>query len=177
VAEDHTPGDINGNMMLINASFTAGDFYKETVKGLCAGTTYEFAAWMLNILRQSACGGKGIDPSITFSIENSGGTVLKTYTTGKITAFMSKEAVKIQKEAIALAKKGNELQENSENLDLVDELLDSLQELKDKKAWLICEVYGNRFSIDDIEKSLSDAEIDYEINRIIYGIAGVISKN
>jgi gliding motility-associated-like protein len=83
-ATDHTPGDINGNMMLINASFTAGDFYKETVKGLCGGTTYEFAAWMLNILKQSSCGGNGIDPNITFSIENTSGTVLKSYTTGDI---------------------------------------------------------------------------------------------
>jgi gliding motility-associated-like protein len=91
VAEDHTPGDINGNMMLINASFTAGDFYKETVKGLCAGTTYEFAAWMLNILKQTACGGKGIDPNITFSIENSSGGVLKTYSTGDILETNSPE--------------------------------------------------------------------------------------
>jgi gliding motility-associated-like protein len=84
VTEDHTPSDKDGNMMLINASFTAGDFYNETVKGLCAGTTYEFAAWILNILKVSACQSGGIDPNITFTIENTSGQILNSYSTGDI---------------------------------------------------------------------------------------------
>jgi hypothetical protein len=84
VSEDHTPGDVNGYMMVVNASFTPGDFYLDTVRGLCANTTYEFAAWVMNILRISACGG-GIDPNLTFNIETVTGTVLATYNSGSIT--------------------------------------------------------------------------------------------
>ncbi|HUH33288.1 MAG TPA: gliding motility-associated C-terminal domain-containing protein [Daejeonella sp.] len=84
INQDHTPSDDNGNMMIINASFTAGDFYKQTVSGLCAGTTYEFAAWVLNILKPGSCGSAGIDPNITFTIETLGGVMLGTYNTEDI---------------------------------------------------------------------------------------------
>jgi len=83
VPADHT-GDPNGYFMLINASFQPSDFYVGTVDGLCPNTNYEFAAWILNMLLQSACGGNGIKPNITFSIETSSGTVLQTYNTGDI---------------------------------------------------------------------------------------------
>ena len=84
VAEDHTPGDVNGYMMIVNASFTPGDFFVKTVDDLCPNTTYEFASWILNVLKPSSCGGAGIKPNITFSIETTSGTVLQTYKTGDI---------------------------------------------------------------------------------------------
>lgn len=84
VTEDHTPGDVNGYMMLVNASVTPGVFYLDTVKNLCGGTTYEFSAWILNILRSSACGGAGNMPNITFSIETVTGGIVQTYNTGNI---------------------------------------------------------------------------------------------
>ncbi|HWB26866.1 MAG TPA: gliding motility-associated C-terminal domain-containing protein [Chitinophagaceae bacterium] len=80
---DHT-GDPNGYFMLVNASLEPGDFYVATVKGLCPGTTYEFAAWITNMLRAYACGGAGIMPNITFHIENLQGDVLGSYETGDI---------------------------------------------------------------------------------------------
>ncbi len=82
--EDHTPNDTSGYMMIVNASYEPGDFYVQTVDGLCDNTTYEFAAWMLNILKPSACGNSGIKPNVTFSIETVSGTVLQTYKTGDI---------------------------------------------------------------------------------------------
>ncbi len=69
VAEDHTPSDINGYMMVVNASFNPGDFFVKTVDGLCPNTTYEFAAWIFNVLEPFACRGQGIKPNITFNIE------------------------------------------------------------------------------------------------------------
>jgi hypothetical protein len=30
--EDHTPGDVNGYVMLVNASYNPGDFYIDTIK-------------------------------------------------------------------------------------------------------------------------------------------------
>lgn len=84
--EDHTADDIGGKMMLINASYEPGDFYLDKVQGLCAGTTYEFAAWIVNVLRPAACGGNGNKPNITFSVEKTDGTVLQSVNTGDINA-------------------------------------------------------------------------------------------
>ncbi len=86
VPEDHTPGDVNGYMMVINASFNPGDFYVQKVDGLCDNTTYEFAAWILNVLNFNACQSpvSPISPNVTFKIETTSGTVLQTYNTGDI---------------------------------------------------------------------------------------------
>jgi gliding motility-associated-like protein len=84
LSEDHTPNDTNGYMMLINGSFTPGDFYVDTVKGLCPNTTYEFAAWIMNILKSSACNGNGINPNLTFKIQTTAGVDLGTFNTGDI---------------------------------------------------------------------------------------------
>ena len=89
ITEDHTPGDVNGYMMLVNASFNPGVFYLDTVRDLCGGTTYEFSAWMLNILKSSSCGGNGNTPNITFSIETVTGVVIQSYTTGSIANLSS----------------------------------------------------------------------------------------
>jgi hypothetical protein len=45
---DHS-GMPGGYFMLVDASFEPGDFYVDTVTTLCVNTTYEFAAWMLNM--------------------------------------------------------------------------------------------------------------------------------
>lgn len=83
ILQDHT-GDPGGNFMLINASYQPSDFYLDTVKGLCPGTTYEFAAWITNVLRPTACGNNGIRPNITFKIETAKGQILGKYDTGDI---------------------------------------------------------------------------------------------
>lgn len=79
-ATDHT-GNAGGYMMVVNASISTTDyFYKRTITGLCPGTTYEFAAWVMNLLRSQ----DNSPPNITFSIETTGGTVINSYTTGSI---------------------------------------------------------------------------------------------
>jgi gliding motility-associated-like protein len=82
VTSDHT-GNPNGYFMLINASYQPSDFYVQTISGLCAGTTYQFAAWILNM---AAVTGQ-ILPNITFKIENTSGAVLDSFQTGNITAL------------------------------------------------------------------------------------------
>jgi gliding motility-associated-like protein len=82
--QDHTPNDVNGKFMLVNASFAPGVFYLDTVRGLCGGTTYEFSSYVANVLRSSSCGQAGIDPNLTFSIEKTDGTILVSYNTGDI---------------------------------------------------------------------------------------------
>ncbi|MDP1843399.1 MAG: gliding motility-associated C-terminal domain-containing protein [Sediminibacterium sp.] len=83
ILSDHT-GEDGGRFMLINASVTPDDFYVDTVKGLCGNTTYEFGAWVANVLKNSSCGGNGNKPNLTFKIETITGTVLGSYSTGDI---------------------------------------------------------------------------------------------
>jgi gliding motility-associated-like protein len=75
---DHT-GNTGGYMMIVNGSYDPGIFYTRTVTGLCGNTTYQFAAWIKNLLNYS-----GILPNVTFSIETTTGTVLGTGNTGDI---------------------------------------------------------------------------------------------
>jgi gliding motility-associated-like protein len=76
VPGDHTGG---GNFLLVNASFSPGDFFLTSVTDLCPNTTYEFAAWIMNVLNRD-----GIKPNITFRIETPTGTVLQEFQTGDI---------------------------------------------------------------------------------------------
>lgn len=78
VSNDHTGG---GAFMLVNASNNPGDFFVSTVTGLCPNTTYEFSAWVMNVLNRS---GGGIMPNITFRVETVSGTVLGSYNSGDI---------------------------------------------------------------------------------------------
>ena len=88
VNSDHT-GDPNGYFMLINASFQPSAFYLDTVRGLCSGTTYEFAAWVINVLKTSACSPNPTQPNLTFTLERTNGTVLQTYNTNTINSQAS----------------------------------------------------------------------------------------
>jgi gliding motility-associated-like protein len=80
---DHT-GDPNGYFMLVNASFQPSAFYVDTVRGLCGNTTYEFAAWIANVLKPTSCSPAPIHPDLTFTLERTDGLVLQTYNTGAI---------------------------------------------------------------------------------------------
>lgn len=59
--------DPNGYMMIVNASYSPGLFYQETVDGLCESTGYEFSADVLNLLRSSC---DQLDPNVSFLINN-----------------------------------------------------------------------------------------------------------
>src|SRR5947209_5382879 len=79
IYQDHT-GDQNGYFMLVNASFEPSDFYIQKVDGLCGNTTYEFAAWVLNMCLTE----DRIKPNLTFRIEKTDGTLLQSFDTGDI---------------------------------------------------------------------------------------------
>jgi gliding motility-associated-like protein len=81
VTHDHT-GDANGYFMLINASFQPSVFYTQTITGLCPGTSYQFAAWVLNMDDVQGL----ILSNITFKILSASGAVLDTLSTGNIPA-------------------------------------------------------------------------------------------
>lgn len=80
---DHT-GNGSGYFMLVNASIQPRAFYVDTVRGLCGNSTYEFAAWVTNVILPSSCNGNTNQPNLSFTIERTDGTVLKTYNSGNI---------------------------------------------------------------------------------------------
>ncbi len=51
LTEDHTAGDADGNMMIVNAAPYGGAFLRTPILGLKGGTIYEFSVWMMNICR------------------------------------------------------------------------------------------------------------------------------
>ena len=77
INSDHTG---NGAFMLVNATYIPGDFLLTTVNDLCPNTTYEFAAWLMNVVSRFG----SIKPNITFSIETTGGNILQQFSTGDI---------------------------------------------------------------------------------------------
>lgn len=89
ISHDHTyyeTGEEHGYMMVINASVEPSLFFTYKVDGskLCPNTNYQFAAWIMNILRPLPQTVGFSRPNITFTIEKTDGTVLKTYNTGDI---------------------------------------------------------------------------------------------
>ena len=78
IGPDHTPGDTNGKAFIVNASFTADQFYQKTISGLCENTSYEFSAFLQNLynINSAVCGGNGIPVNVRFQIWDSSDTVL-----------------------------------------------------------------------------------------------------
>lgn len=83
---DHTPDTeadgINGKCLIVNADINPSQFYKRTVTGLCSNTTFEFSAWVLNILNATT---NQSPINVTFEIWDATDTILlKSGSTGII---------------------------------------------------------------------------------------------
>jgi gliding motility-associated-like protein len=82
---DITPDDSNGKFLIVNASFNAGEFFRRNISGLCENTSYEFSAWLINLLPASGCGGNGIPINVKFEIWDASDTnLLASGDTGNI---------------------------------------------------------------------------------------------
>ena len=90
--QDHTPGDTNGKSFIVNASFTAGEFYQREVTGLCENTSYEFSSWLINLQSVNSCEGNSIPVNVRFQIWDESDTMLLAQgDTGSIAANSSIE--------------------------------------------------------------------------------------
>lgn len=88
--QDHTAGDANGKSLIVNASFTPGEFFRRTVSGLCENTSYEFSSWLINLQSINGCDGNSIPVNVKFQIWDSTDTnLLATGDTGNIVATTS----------------------------------------------------------------------------------------
>ncbi|MEJ8817899.1 T9SS type B sorting domain-containing protein [Lacibacter sp. H407] len=75
-----------GNMMIVNADYTAGKFYETTVANLCSGSQLYFSAWIANLIPLGS--NNPLDPIIRFEISSAtSGNVLQTFNTPSISRF------------------------------------------------------------------------------------------
>lgn len=78
---DHT-GDYNGNYMLVNAESTPGTVYRDTAKGLCSNTFYQFGVYITTVMTKLACNGSPVLPNVKYRLTTLSGTVLAEDSTG-----------------------------------------------------------------------------------------------
>jgi len=69
--------DPNGYMMVVNASFTQGNFYEQVIDGLCENTLYVFSADIINVVRKPVTNHSF--PNVSFLLNEE-----TKYTTGDI---------------------------------------------------------------------------------------------
>jgi gliding motility-associated-like protein len=85
IGNDRSSG---GNMMIVNADYTAGKFYETRVDNLCSGSQLYFSAWVANLLRAGSP--DPLDPVLRFEIASAvSGTVLSSFITPSIPRFSS----------------------------------------------------------------------------------------
>lgn len=82
--EDHTAGDVNGNMLLINSSPYSGAFFRTTINGLKSGTKYEFSTWMMNVCRITEKCPFPLLPDITIHLQTLTGKTIAQLNTGEV---------------------------------------------------------------------------------------------
>lgn len=84
-APDHTPNDVDGYMLVFDASVEPGIFFKKYISGLCGGSRYTFSAWVMNIQIPGDCLGQEVRPDILFQVQDvNSGTVLGQTATGQV---------------------------------------------------------------------------------------------
>ena len=80
--EDHTAGDVNGNMLLVNAGRAGAVFLKMPVPGLKSNTIYELGLWLMNLCKPTKKCGSLLLPELNIRLETSEGNVVANIVTG-----------------------------------------------------------------------------------------------
>lgn len=91
LTEDHTPGDVDGNMMLVNASPESGAFLRTTIIGLKSNTLYELSLWMMNVCRPTDKCPFPLLPNITITLQTATGKTVAYLSTGELFRLQSPE--------------------------------------------------------------------------------------
>ncbi|WP_191858649.1 T9SS type B sorting domain-containing protein [Hanstruepera ponticola] len=83
--EDHTSGDTDGLMFVVNASNAAGEFYRRSIF-VSSNTEYNFSAWITTVydIDTAICPGTGVPSNVTFRIEDEFGNLITEVNTGDI---------------------------------------------------------------------------------------------
>lgn len=84
LAEDHTPGDASGNMMIVNSSYRTGEFFGTFVPPLEPNKTYEFSIWMLNVCKPTDKCPYPLLPNLIIRLLTAAGKTVMTLETGEL---------------------------------------------------------------------------------------------
>ncbi|MFC0772646.1 hypothetical protein [Terrimonas alba] len=76
LSEDHTPGDVNGNMLLVNAGPRGGVFLSTSFGGLKSATTYELGVWLMNLCKPTKKCPFVLLPSLNIRLETPEGNFI-----------------------------------------------------------------------------------------------------
>lgn len=83
--EDHTAGDADGNMLLVNA--VEGVFLKTPVRGLKGNTVYELGLWLMNLCKPTDKCPYPLLPRLNIRLETGDGKVVASIVTGEVPRF------------------------------------------------------------------------------------------
>ena len=84
LTEDHTPGDADGNIMLVNSSYNEGPFFRTDLNGLKGSTAYEFSVWMMNVCKISDNCHYPLLPNIAIRLQTLSGKSIGEFSTGAV---------------------------------------------------------------------------------------------
>jgi hypothetical protein len=82
--EDHTPGDAEGNMLLVNSAYDKGVFLSTSVKGFKSETIYQFGVWLMNVCKPSWKCPYPLLPNLTIRLQTPAGKKIAEFVTGDL---------------------------------------------------------------------------------------------
>jgi len=82
--QDHTGGDADGNMLLVNAGRAGAVFLKMPVPGLKSNTVYELGLWLMNLCRPTKKCGSLLLPVLNIRLETPEGNIVANIVTGEL---------------------------------------------------------------------------------------------
>lgn len=75
--KDSATGGTGGYMLVVNADYITSEAYRQTIRGLCRNTSYEFSLWVRNVCNNCGIDSNatqtyipGVRPNLTFAIDN-----------------------------------------------------------------------------------------------------------
>lgn len=84
-AEDHTAGNLGGYMMVVNSGSAGGEIFRDTVKDILKGKTYEFSSYLANVFSSDFSGSEtSIRPRVKFEIRTLSNELIATSYSGDI---------------------------------------------------------------------------------------------
>jgi len=84
IYQDHTGGDVDGNMLLVNAGRAGAVFLKMPVTGLKSNTIYELGLWLMNLCRPTKKCPYPLLPDLGIQLETPEGKIVASIVTGGI---------------------------------------------------------------------------------------------
>ena len=84
ISEDHTPGDADGNMLLVNATPRGGVFLSTPITGLKSNTIYELCLWLMNLCRPTEKCPYPLLPNLNVRLETQEGQIVASVLTGNL---------------------------------------------------------------------------------------------